>query len=474
MGSPTTLIIIILHLITTNALESFINTHFPQNEILVIISSNFQNWNKSLQTILTTDRPKIIATPQIQKEIHSTIKIYISVEDDSESLNTAIQTIIDNINTRANFLIILQKTITENELKLVFQTLWSDYIYNVVVLANWTKFVTWYPYRKENHCGKTVNLDMEHENFFKEKIPMKLDNCSVNVTWNEYVSWSVKSPHNEKDPGFAVTSLNTVAEKLNLKLDYLKDNLDYFRQCIEVGNFQPLCDYMTKEKIDVGLTIGQLAQNYCAKIETTKDVIQYPQYFIFPPRKKIRNSKKIFTIFTLEIWSTILLSVLTMAILWKMLNRISYSNSLFYTVQLTFQFVVPQLPRKNLQRFVFFVFLYGITNLNWFYVSQMSSILTEPSYEPQLKTIADILKSTKKLKFFSFFEIHFQNYGNETCSKLMERRDKNSDLLGVSDRWLKEFVESDYGMILGEVDFIRFKERQKLHVVSYDNVAINF
>ncbi|KAJ3651809.1 hypothetical protein Zmor_017819 [Zophobas morio] len=470
MKNNFVLILLLLDVVTAGVITSFINDHFQTNETIVIASTNFFNWEENLQTVLTSKNSKLIITPQNQLQVPPVIKNYIFVEDNLQTLNASLIKIIYTINARRNFLVIFQKNTTEDELKSAFQALLGYYIYNVVILTNLTQFFTWYPYNNENRCGKIVTLATEQANPFKNKIPNDLGGCSVSVTWSN-LTWTIKSPFDKSDPGYAAVALDTIAQKLNLQLDYLRHQLDYYYFAIRDGNFKVLCKYIETEKIDLSFTIGHVTDKPCPELETMKPILLYPQNFAFPPRKPIRNNDKIFSMFRKEIWWTLLASFFTMWLLWKTVTKQSYQNSFFSIIQLLVQCMISKVPQKQLPRFVLFIFLFFVMNINWFYVSQMSSVLTQPSYEPQIKNIEDIIKYNKKLNFYPFFKQFLLSYGNETCEKLMALRMTDLDSIALHDYSLQSFVDdADYGIVMQETDLVLFRDSQKLQVLSHENI----
>lgn len=439
-------------------LENFIHKQF-KNEPITIISSNFQNWNNNLKYLFQQNLSKIIANGQVS-DITS-FENYIIVESDLDNLILTIEQIYYNFNTRAKNLIIFDKNYTSDELKHIFLTLWSYYIYNVVIFVNHIDFITWYPYKKSNKCGTVVNIVINAKFPFNKKIPKKVHKCPVNVTWT-VINYAIFNPFDENNPGYIIKCLNTVGEKLNLDLVYLTENINYLALGVQTGDWSYLIKDMKHRRIDLAPLIENMVLEY-KEIERTKPFYHYTQHFVLPPRQIIRNSWKIFEIFSLQIWSTIIISVIVMSV---------FSKKPFEIVQLTIQCVIPKMPRNFFPRLTFIIFLLGICNLNWLYLSKLSSVLTKPSYESKIRNIADLVKSDKKLLFFAFYDESLRFFGNETYQNLMNRKLKKSDWLEPSVKILHDFVKNlNYGIILGDAELFAFQNPEVLQVLRQENVT---
>jgi hypothetical protein len=124
---------------------------------------------------------------------------------------------------------------------------------------------------------------------------------------------------------------------------------------------------------------------------------------------------------------------------------------------------------------VFLLFVVYMTALNWIYLSQLSSILTSPQYETQIRKMEDLLASDKKLKFKTVHVQFLAAFGNTTYRDLIGRRledDDRMDYFGL----IRDFVDKrDHGLVMAETDLACIKNYKKLEVVVHDKVrAQNF
>ena len=466
--SKSLIIIVFIQIITAHTLKNFMEQHFNK-ETVVIISFNFRNWNKFVQSLLNEIRPKIITNPQNFNKMATTSKNYIIVEDTPEILNASLEKLLYNIDHKGRFLIIFQNNLTEDDVRTTFKTLWNYYIHNTVIVTNSTNFHTWYPYNSENHCGSTINLvtNPKSLNMFAHKIPPTFNGCNVSITWNNF-SYAIRTPQDRLNPGFAIRSLETIAELLKIRINYLSENTNYFHENSKVGSYETLTEDMTTRKIDLGFVIIGLTHRLSNKVQLLKPFFKSKYYFVFPPRKKIHASQKMFAIFSATTWSVIFVSFVAMTFVWKYLNRVSLPSSFFFVFQMSFQSVCQ--PKEMVFRLVFLLFVLYVTYLSWFYLGKMSSILTRPSYEPKIKKIDDIIRSDKRLIFKTMFERYLATFGNQTFENLIKRRIEDSNEMHYYEI-IENFVRrKDHGIIMAGTDLAWIKNWESLEIVYRDEV----
>jgi hypothetical protein len=307
-------LLLIVEMATALSLQNFINLHFHDDSV-VVVSSNYENWHPKLQPLLHLHNPKIAANPRVPHSLRA-YKNYIIVEDDPDALTASVDRLLYNFDPRGRILVIFHENSTEDDLKSTFETLWSYYVHNVVVWANWTRFVTWYPYGVDNRCGTVVNL-VTNLSPFADKIPRDMHGCPVKVTWNKF-SYAVRSPFDRRNPGYAIKFLDTIAQQMNIEMQYLHNNSDYLLENMRNGSYHYLVHDVTVKRIDVGVAYASLTHRLDRHVETTRPFFQTNQFFVFPPRKKLKANRNILGIFSAAIWTAILFSITAMIVeKWK-------------------------------------------------------------------------------------------------------------------------------------------------------------
>ncbi|EFA05443.1 hypothetical protein TcasGA2_TC015623 [Tribolium castaneum] len=361
------------------------------------MSSNF-DFDEKLQFLFKLNQTKILTNPipsQCLEEYHN----YIIVEQNIDNL-VYLQELKFSIDTKSRFLLILENT-TEDDLKQIFETCWHLYIFNVVIY-NWTDFVTWYPYDITSKCGTSVNLVTESPNPYANKIPKKLHNCPVNITW-EMQPMAIKAPFDKTDPGYNIRLMDTVAKQINLNVTYLIENINYLTLGRIKGEYSDLRNEIIGRNIDLGFAFGENGKQVGTELELSLPFTDTNCFFILPPRRKIQSSFSTLVVFSIPIWGLIFLSIFLMTTLWKILTGVSFGTSLFQMVQLLLQCVIIHQPKNTLQKLAFVLFFCYVLNLNWIYISQLSGILSQPSYEPKILKLEELAKSDKKLDYVDVY-----------------------------------------------------------------------
>ena len=128
-----------------------------------------------------------------------------------------------------------------------------------------------------------------------------------------------------------------------------------------------------------------------------------------------------------------------------------------------------RVPKNTLTRFTFVFFFFYNCNLNWIYVSQLSGVLSKPSYEPKLSTIQDVALSNKILRFNSFWDQFFEGtiFEKEIFEKKIDIPDEKNSFKDQITDFLKKL---DHGFVNSNTRMHFIKNYEKLHVVSHEKV----
>ncbi|EFA05444.1 hypothetical protein TcasGA2_TC015624 [Tribolium castaneum] len=469
MRLKKTILNLIFQITTFQTLENFINLHFT-NTPIVIFSPNLGNLTKKLHFLLKLSQPKIITNRNFATKLDTDVTSFIFIENNFDDLTTSFKLQHRNFRTRGRYLVIYQNSnTTEDVLKKTFETLFSYNVYNVVILSN-LSFHTWYPYDKDSYCGTRVNLVTNRGNtqsLFQNKLPRTFDNCQFNATWNNY-SYAIRTPFDKEQPGYAIRFLNTLAQKLKIKINYME--LRKRHRTVKQDAYQKLAEEMTSRNIALAIIAERTRAYFQKEVRMLTPIFLTKQFFVFPPRRPMKNNNKIIEIFSPKVWGIILLSVGIMVLFRKFQTAELLSDNLFYIFQLTCQTV--RLPRDK-YRWLFLLFVFYVVNLDWFYLTRLSSVLTQPGYEPKLKTLKDLIKYDKKVKFSESTENSLKSFGEEIYHNLLTRR--LDDLQNANFRkMLQDFaVEMNHGVPIAETEMAWFKNPKTLQVVSHDEVIFS-
>lgn len=208
-------------------ITNFIET-FMEPPITIVIGNS-----TDVTPILKVSYPRVLVNiyrknPKMARQKNSNIIIV----DDLDELETAIRTLstIKIWHSRFKHLIIFLKPVTENMVRQSFRLMFRWRMVNVVVHHKNDAFYTWYPYSEQSRCGTVVNLvRVKDENPFSSKIPKVLHGCGINVTWPklDIFMWD---PFNETYPGAMFMFFNTIAKKMNITVNYLRNNTNFLQR----------------------------------------------------------------------------------------------------------------------------------------------------------------------------------------------------------------------------------------------------
>ncbi|KAJ3652048.1 hypothetical protein Zmor_018047 [Zophobas morio] len=443
-------------------IEKFILKNFQKT--LVLISKNFDN--DKLTSILHLHCPKLIVQPKNTPNLEL-FNNYLIIEQNATTLSSSINMLKHKINKRGYFLVMFLQDAREDETKSAFETLWRSYIHNIVIYINWSSLVTWYPYKFKNRCGTIINpVRVQSSNPYKNKIPKVLNGCSFNVTWDE-LPLALKNPFNKSDPGFSIRVLDTVGEAIKANVIYLEQNV---KSSAGLNNMDAAWkNELLQRSIDLTFLTSGIFGPVGPEFELSVSYFQTYIFFVLPPRRKITSSTNTLVVFSTEIWSLIITTVVLMTILWKVLTRRSFKWCFFQILKLMLQVPIQRIPSSTLMRIVFVFFFIYAANLNWIYVSELSSILSKPSYEPKISTVEELALSGKKLRFLDIWDKYFQD--NKFQKTILDKKIHIPHTQISFNDELNSFVSTlDHGMINSNIRINFFKNSEKLHVVGEDKI----
>ena len=134
-------------------------------------------------------------------------------------------------------------------------------------------------------------------------------------------------------------------------------------------------------------------------LEISRFFSDFDVFFILPPRSRITNSVQILQIFTAQTWFLIFISTLLLVVLWKLITQKTFHTSFFQIIEMMLQSSTTQKPENTFQKLFKRQVLFYFLNLKWFYIGELSGILSQPSYEPKILSITDLINSNKIVKF---------------------------------------------------------------------------
>ncbi|KAI2474304.1 Ionotropic receptor 176 [Diabrotica virgifera virgifera] len=294
-----------------------------------------------------------------------------------------------NWHSTSKFLILV-RNLTESDLKTVFKQLWIFNIYNAVVSTDFKVFFTWFPYSKENNCGKNYNIiKVETMDPFIGKIPKKLNFCTFNITIGPTLVYFDETTKT----GVYATLAKTIQKQLNLNLNLINVH-DYIERLTKDDSYDLFIYDMVTYNIDAGFN-GAL---YSRRIpdyecEYTRAVSRDYVYLISPPRQIIEPNMVI--VFPYNLYFPLLAVFIISVVIWKILVKIKLKDAIFsmYRLYITMGIEMTNvISLKSVSVFLAFLFFF-VYHICTFHQTKLSSVLASPQLTPKVKNLNQFLKS---------------------------------------------------------------------------------
>lgn len=362
-------------------------------------------------------------------------------------------------NPFAKFAVISASSFSENNFKSaarIVKDMWMFKITNAVILlpdpTNTSVYdiFSWFPYR-EGKCGvvfKEVKLIDKcafgnfylRADWYPNKIPKNLHHCQVKVRtiiWPPFVgkpSRKVLGTHNQYEfkYGIEIKLMNTIAETANFYVNYTisdrpQDWGKLFRNGTSSGLFKSLLD----EEVDVGLcALGATALRH-QFLDASETYIQEALTFCVPHGLRLPTWKKMVAVLQINTWMLCLLCIILITIASVSLSYFEKTESAIYrnvldclqnTIAMIIGSSVKTPPRSGSVRLVIMLWIIFCLHLNIVYRTTLISLLTSPSYETELSTAEEILRSNLTIYTLPNFKRFFGVEGSASIVSMIKKR----------------------------------------------------
>lgn len=487
----------ILSVHLTSCIINIIKTYFSCGIDFTIINMN-DEIIETLKNISVNPCHSIFIRNNITNENSNFNDAYIITTTDLEKLTIDFKYLSFDIffNTRARFIVIVKST--KHPLEKIFNVFLQYKILNVILIVNSSsddvKVYTYFPY-EDGACGGYFNrikmIDncnhTEKTNYFPNKVPKILGNCTIKIITHSIVPEVVLKPHNiYHDGAIGVDQyvFNVIASVENITLNYSlsKDKEKYgivFRNNQTVTG---LLSYIKDGEADVA--VGGLLL-----IESRANIFDYIWGYngdtqkIYYPKRKEMKWKMIFKEFSITTWLLILLTLITFTFITNLvivtLSRRHTRKSQWapVTLILTFWgyfFLNTNLFLANNKKIRFFIFcwIWFTFFINSFYSTSLYSIITTQESIIPLKTlnsieaagykpcvsiaVRDFLRNSNNKRFFDYVNIKTCN----TMEGALLTTAASDNLYAISFNHIyiqKEdlFIDREGHHVLHIVDFVR-------------------
>lgn len=299
---------------------------------------------------------------------------------------------------------------TPSELQFNPATNKSEYIFDLY---------TWFPY-ESGQCGTLNDIVLlercalgkdRNTSLYPSKIPENMHGCPIRVlTFASKPNVILTVKHDKEDnssiyeySGVEIEYLKLLAEAINMTVKYLPPLDDKFH--LSDFFFHGLISVVNDEA-DVTLGDFPLHHRATAYCEPTTPYIYASFRWYVPCAKPIRRIDNIINVFTVPVWSTLVLTlVLSSLLFWGMSSGPSRSvtkeSTTYKAVSQCFSNAwavlmgvsVAKMPRTFRLRAFFFTFVCYCFAMNTVFQVYFTSFLIEPVYEKQVETFDELQQS---------------------------------------------------------------------------------
>lgn len=393
---------------TENVFIEFVNNHFLDQTICVIYS------NETLipSYLLHLEHPKTFYC----KRSHYNKYNHLIIIKGMEELKRIAENLME-YNNKAKYLLKINDPIDHNDLRRCFNILWSNDVYNLVVLVK-NDAHTWYPYSKQ----KIISTNLTHP--FSNKIPKTFYQHPVKLIWSPVFIFT--TPPHQKTLGYINRILILIGEKIGLKMLFDKEEEPFavseHRNKVKAVN---LTRIVVEEKVDVvanayGPSIALITDK---TVELSFPITSHTDYWLLPRRKPLTVlSTLIFALTPLQ-YLLIAISFLLVTITWyfSKSKQESFSSSLFSVFKILL--LQPIRINNKHQKIIFLFSWFFAAHITSLYTSHLYTLFYKPAYPQPFTTLEEVLDETNyNFAYTSYVESIVRNLSENNWIQIESRK----------------------------------------------------
>lgn len=344
---------------------------------------------------------------------------------------------------------------------------WRHKVVNAVFLMpqkNKTTFniYTWHPF-KEGKCGRQFGAarvidECSFGNFrngtswFPNRIPNNLKSCEVQIrtiVWPPFVSTPTRKVPGTKnefifESGIEIKLMNTVAKAANFTPVYtLSERVQDWGVITINGTATGMMATVLNEEVDIGMcTLGATDARH-QFFESSVSYMQEDITFCVPHSAPKPYRKRALAILGIEILLLCFIYIILIAIVSVKLARYQPNESNIYknyvtcvlnVVSIITYSPVATLPRSSHVRFLIMLWVIFSLNLNIIYQTNLMSVLTSTSFDQELTTVEEMLRTNYDIYIIPAAKRFFDD--NSELTRTIEARLKNCEDMEDCLNWV--------------------------------------
>ncbi|PSN31178.1 Ionotropic receptor 253 [Blattella germanica] len=331
-------------------------------------------------------------------------------------------------NPRAKFLIVTSENTSLDLAQEIAQELWTSYkIINLIIMINFNLY-TWMPYQSPEVCAKVMVFIVDtckmsektilrnNVSLYPEKIPKFFSGCPLRVTPVQSAYISVVPFINEQNEtdyfGIEFEFFKLVIESLNFTLLY--------RPSVSGDGYYVRLNALADVALGaIDVTFGSIPVHPIAMAyaDPTVPYVEEILKWYVPCGKPYGRIEKVFLIFKLSVWVTILIPLILVATFIWIFTRCKsgerrilsgFAKCVFTVWAITIGVSTNGIPRHPSLRIVFLALIWYCFALSTVFQILFTSILVDPGLRKQIENIDELYRSDS---------IYYYNFGLDSFMK---------------------------------------------------------
>jgi Ligated ion channel L-glutamate- and glycine-binding site len=335
------------------------------------------------------------------------------------------------------FLLVFINGSEHDELKEIFDSLWSKDIYNVNVLFEdhgEVSLVTFMPFGKNSKCGSTMpiylgifkNGSFNIPSLFPEKF-LNLYGCPINVLTFADTFAVIKKQLSDGSvelQGYDIDIVKGLSDAMNFKTNFTLMNISMpWGMVMKNGTVTGVLGLLLNKFGDMGIGNYILKANRLEVLDSSVPYYIYPSIFVVPPGASYTPLEKLLQPFDTTVWTFILLTFFTglavvLIITWKFpsMEAFIYGENIHHPI---FNMILailggsqPHLPSYNFARFIFAMFALLCLVLRGIYTGSLYIFLQSDGFRKGAQSLDEIIMREYDVTMFESQIDVFENIPN--------------------------------------------------------------
>lgn len=350
---------------------------------------------------------------------------YVIYAEDCEELKYITKELL-----RSNFFISKRKrmlvVLNDSSQKCAFDVIWSNDIYDVFVLNERMEL---FHDGLTNNCGKESHPQLMNNDFVKlPKVFENFRNCSLKVMYD--VSFR-KMPYcgdpRTNMPGLYIQPLIEIAKKLNFTLIFVPEPDDSAYEYVDNLTTHVTERILYEKEQDVLIALTNRLMHYYQRFEMSTIIYQEPQIWLIPKPKRISDFRIIFRTFTLIEWTIIIVTFLSVSIVWCVISKTVHSKDLIKNflllLAITFNSSLHVTLKSQSLNTLFIFYIFYCFYINFYFQGHLSSLFVKPLYEDPIKNEQQLANSNL-IPIINRHKIIYMENLNDTIAKKLAAKSR--------------------------------------------------